>query len=456
MDNNILNSIYIGNIKKNHNNKYKIINDTEDKNIIQTRNYILGELSSIFNGGKNLEYKDIPHYIQALEGKYFRNKMCKGGSSSCKGACNIVKKSYSKLVKKSIDEFNNPNLFKIIKGGSQYLYKKIGEKYKLSGGNPYDRIVSKLAHKIIKIDNECTQDTCKNKLRDLNLLRNKLNTAWMSSSYCSNEKNCIAALSNYIISITPNIREYKQHIDFSNSEVENNTPSPKEIIERENSRGGTSIMYNENGSYNEYDEDDDKHFNTVMRIYCGDECTIADNTDVNSTKWGITRDTEMKIKRIDDENKEWLINHWVYANNHYKINLIIILLEDAYVNNKKNNIDSNIVYIAREFILYHTCSDVISISRQSISINFYSIARNLREEPEINEILIKLKRSSINNIDEFCEIQNYNKSNFSKGGSKSLENHYIQNGGSNLTNLRNEIDQIRYPFKYTLVIDKLS
>jgi len=350
MDNNILNSIYIGNIKKNHKGGYKIINDTEDKNIIQTRNYILGELSSIFNGGKELEYKDIPHYIQALEGKYFRNKMCKGGSSSCKGACDLVKKSYSKLVKKSVEEFNNPNLFKIIKGGSQYLYKKIGEKY----------------------------------------------------------------------------------------------------------RGGTNKIYIENGSYGKYSEDDNEHFNTVMRENCGDECTSADNTNVDSVNWGITRDTEMKIKRINDEDKEWLINHWIYADNHYKINLIIILLEDAYVNNKKNNINSNIVYIAREFILYHTCSGVISTSVQSISINFYNIARNLREVPEINEILIKLKRSSTNNIDDFCETQNYNESNFSKGGSESLKNHYTQNGGNNLTNLRNEIDQIRYPFKYTKVIDKIS
>ena len=131
MDNNILKSKYIGNIKKNLKGGLKIINDTEDKNIIYKRNFILRELSSIFNGGKDLMYEDIPHYVQALEGKYLRNKICTGGNPGCKEACSRVKKTYNKLVNKSLNEFDNPDLLQIIKGGSPYLYKKTNIKHNL-------------------------------------------------------------------------------------------------------------------------------------------------------------------------------------------------------------------------------------------------------------------------------------------------------------------------------------
>jgi hypothetical protein len=138
MNNNIFNSIYIGNIKKNHKGGLQIINDSEDKNIIQQRNFILNELSTVFKGGKDLMYEDIPHYAQALEGKYIRNKMCKGGNPKCIDACNLVKKSYDKLIRKSLNEFNNPNLLNIISGGSPYLFRKIGVKYNRVSGNSYD------------------------------------------------------------------------------------------------------------------------------------------------------------------------------------------------------------------------------------------------------------------------------------------------------------------------------
>jgi len=106
MDNNILNTTYIGHVKKNLKGGLKIINDTEDKNIIKQRNFILNELSSIFTGGKELMYEDIPYYVKALEGKYIRNKMCKGGNPKCIDACNLVKKSYHKLIKKSLSNFD--------------------------------------------------------------------------------------------------------------------------------------------------------------------------------------------------------------------------------------------------------------------------------------------------------------------------------------------------------------
>lgn len=139
MDNNILNSTYIGHIKKNHKGGIRIIHDSEDKDILKKRDFILNELSNIFKGGKELMYEDIPYYVQALEGKYIRNKMCKGGNPKCTEACHIVKKSYNHLIKKSLKEFNNPELLNIIKGGSPYLYKKViikksESKNKLNGG----------------------------------------------------------------------------------------------------------------------------------------------------------------------------------------------------------------------------------------------------------------------------------------------------------------------------------
>jgi len=132
MCNNILNSTYLGHIKRNLKGGIKIINDSEDKNILKKRNYILNDLSNVFNGGKELMYEDIPYYVQALEGKYLRNKICKGGSPQCKDACNLVKKSYKKLIKQSINEFNKTDLYSILKDGSPLLYKKI------KGGNKYD------------------------------------------------------------------------------------------------------------------------------------------------------------------------------------------------------------------------------------------------------------------------------------------------------------------------------
>jgi hypothetical protein len=133
MDNNILNSKYVGNIKKNIKGGFNIINDTEDKDIIKKRNFILNELSTVFKGGKELMYEDIPYYAQALEGKYLRNKICKGGNSVCKEACYFAKKSYDKLIKKSLSEFNNPDLLNVIKNDSPYLFKKIEKQ--LNGGN---------------------------------------------------------------------------------------------------------------------------------------------------------------------------------------------------------------------------------------------------------------------------------------------------------------------------------
>lgn len=462
MSNNILSSKYIGHIKKNHKGGFKIINDSEDKNILTTRNFILGELSNILGGRKELMYDDIPHYIQALEGKYVRNKMCKGGSASCVDACDVVKKAYKTLVQKSVKEYNNPNLFNVIKGGSKYLYQKIGKKLRLSGGNPsVDREVDAIARQIIELDDQCTPESCRDTLRTLSTLRKELNKAWVNSSYCNKEDNCFTALSNYIIDITPKIRRFKENLDTSNSDIESETLTPRQIRAREeerrgNSRGGdTKIydMYDISGSDQTLNDGDKVRFNNIMDEYCGDQCTIADSFDNNDDSndyyyWGNNKRTEDKIRGIDKEIKEWIINHWIYADNHYKINFIIILLEDAYAYNKKNKIDSNIFSIVRRFITYHTCSGPILRSKKVISMNFRSMARQLREIPEIKILLENISvYSNGNNIDDFCETHNI-KSNFKRGGNDILYNYYNQNGGnisiSKLTELRNEIHQIRY------------
>ena len=131
MDNNILTSTYIGDVTKSHKGGYKIISGTKDDYIIKNRNIILDDLTRIFKGSKQLMYEDIPYYVQALEGKYLRNKINKGGNI----VRNNVKKYYNKLIKKSIKKFNGGELLPIVKEGSPYLFKKIQKKYNFMGGN---------------------------------------------------------------------------------------------------------------------------------------------------------------------------------------------------------------------------------------------------------------------------------------------------------------------------------
>ena len=246
MDNNILNSTYVGHIKKNLKGGLKIINDTEDKNIIQKRNFILNELSDVFKGGRELMYEDIPHYAQALEGKYIRNKMCKGGNPKCTDACNLVKKSYHKLIKKSLDEFNKPELLGIIKGGSPYLFKKLGKRLNLNGGNPSDIKVDMITNEIASLDKQCSgPNVCKTNLTKLSNLRNKLNKVWMNSSYCKMSNNCFVELSNRIIAITPNYRAFRGTLHTE--EVDTQSHSPKDIIEHFTPTGGLYDHYSQYG-----------------------------------------------------------------------------------------------------------------------------------------------------------------------------------------------------------------
>jgi hypothetical protein len=141
-----------------------------------------------------------------------------------------------------------------------------------------------------------------------------------------------------------------------------------------------------------------------MKMYCGDECTsVSDTYDERATFWGTTPKVEMKIKSMEESIKMWLIDHWVYANNFYKINLIIILLDDLYKKKK----DEEIVSVAIDFLLYNTCSGLISFAKQQIAKNFENIARSLRENPRISEYLTKIKHSTENRADDLCVEANY-------------------------------------------------
>lgn len=303
------------------------------------KNSIINEISDIFSGGRKLLYEDIPHYIKNLEKNYVKNKFCKGGDSSCKENCSIIKKSYHKLMQKSINDFNKPDVLNMMKDISPYLFNKVSNKYNIQGG------------------------------------------------YMNN-------------------------------------------------------IFTVDGSHSTFNDTDNDHFNEIMAIYCGDQCTIQDSTNLS---WGTTRDVEKKIKNIDDDNKEWLINHWIYADNYYKINLIIILLEDAYSHFKNTN--SNIIEVAVEFLLYYTCSGLIKYNKQTVGNNFFNIARTLREVPQIKEIIYELKHRTESNIDDFCIDKQYKENDFNKkiyGGNNILYKYYIQNGG-NINKLRMDIDQIKYP-----------
>jgi hypothetical protein len=146
--------------------------------------------------------------------------------------------------------------------------------------------------------------------------------------------------------------------------------------------------YTRDGSYSTYNDTDNNHFNELMKLYCGEECVLyTESFDENSFSWGTNPMIEKKVKSIDNENKEWLVDHWIYANNFYKLNLIIILLEDLY----KNTGDENIATVALDFLLYNSCSGLILVAKQQITKNFENIARSLRNHPILKKYLNKIK-----------------------------------------------------------------
>jgi len=219
------------------------------------------------------------------------------------------------------------------------------------------------------------------------------------------------------------------------------------VYKKYNFGGGKE--YTRDGSYSSYNDADNNYFNELIGMYCGQECIAYTETyDEVAMTWGTNPMIERKIKNIDQENKEWLVDHWIYANNFYKLNLIIILLEDLY----KNTRDENIVMVALDFLIYNSCSGLIQFAKQAITKNFENIARTLREHPKLKGYLIKIKYTSENNADDFCENEDYKNTDYSKiynGGFSILHNYYkkySQNGGVNdvlLEKLRNDINIIR-------------
>ena len=217
------NNPYVGHLKKISGGKYKIDSLSEDKDILNSRNFILNELKNTFKGGVELLSEDLPHYFKALEAKYIRNKLCIKGGNTCKYNCNKVKKYTNKLLVDSANKFDRYSVISSLKAGAPFLYKTI------YGGNAYDDKVENIMNQIKEIDRECDSFTsCKNKLSELSSLRNKLNLVWFNSNYCSNKNDCSTDLSNKLINITSNFRAFKDNI-YTES-VNTTTPTPRQII----------------------------------------------------------------------------------------------------------------------------------------------------------------------------------------------------------------------------------
>ena len=207
--------------------------------------------------------------------------------------------------------------------------------------------------------------------------------------------------------------------------------------------------YTRDGSYSQYNSVDENHFNDIIRSFCGENC-ISPEYNEESIHWGNNPMIEKNIIQMDNTNKEWMVDHWIYANNFYKVNLIIILFEYLYKIKKDNDIPT----VALDFLLYNSCSGSIEYSKQAISLNFFNMARTLREHPMITDFLDKIKKASENRIDEICINETYTGTDYGKvynGGISILFDYYSkysQNGGRNtnleLNKLRNEINMIKY------------
>jgi len=215
----------------------------------------------------------------------------------------------------------------------------------------------------------------------------------------------------------------------------------KKLLDNRLFKGGRSNYYNKymnagytlDGSYSNYNDTDYDYFNQIMTINCGEECTptpdqLTPDLIEKSKYWGTRPDIERKIKNIDNVNKEWLVDHWIYANNFYKVNLIIILLEDLYNINQSEDI----VDVAIEFLLYNSCSGLIPGENQIVGKNFLNIARKLRENPRIKEYLDKIRFATDNKADELCSTNRYNKTNYGKIYNGGLYNKY--NGNQRIVN----------------------
>jgi len=128
---------YIGYLKIK-NGGMKIVDGTEDEEIIEERNIILKHLVEIINDTLPLVNEYIILYAKALEGKYIRNHICKLSENDCKNEIDTVIKISKKLLKKAIKlkMYNvlyifNENAPKLSIGLKKYI-KKLIKKYKIT------------------------------------------------------------------------------------------------------------------------------------------------------------------------------------------------------------------------------------------------------------------------------------------------------------------------------------
>jgi hypothetical protein len=191
--------------------------------------------------------------------------------------------------------------------------------------------------------------------------------------------------------------------------------------------------YSTDGSYSTWNENDAAKFNKYILEYCGGEgrgesCTIYNPEDLEQSEYSKNANSELMryiqkyiIPKVNKEDKEWLVNHWIYANNFYKVNIIIIILDDLY---KNSNHKDEIASIAAQFLLYNSCGGLLYDELIKVAQNFNYLALSLRENEFLKPYIDKFIKSTDTRADSLCENENYT-TNYGKRYNGGLNNHPI-------------------------------
>jgi len=192
--------------------------------------------------------------------------------------------------------------------------------------------------------------------------------------------------------------------------------------------------YSTDGSYSTENENDAAKFNKYILEYCGGEgrgesCTIYNPEDLENLEYSKNANSKLMmyiqkniIPNVNKEDKEWLVNHWIYADNFYKVNIIIIILDDLYRNSNQKD---DIANVAIDFLLYNSCSGLLHNELQRVALNFRNLALSLRENEKIKPYIDKFLRSTETAVDNLCENERYANTNYAKRYIGGLNNHPI-------------------------------
>jgi len=193
--------------------------------------------------------------------------------------------------------------------------------------------------------------------------------------------------------------------------------------------------YSRDGSYSTENENDKALFNKYILEYCGGEgegerCTYYnDGNNIEELEYSknansqLMRSIKKKLNNVNNEEKEWLVNHWIYADNFYKINIIIMLLDDLYRNSDQKD---DIANVANDFLLYNTCSGLLPNGRRRVGENFRNLALSLREDKIVGLYIKKLLQSTDNAAENLCDTEKYDNTDYGKKYNGGLnDNHSI-------------------------------